>query len=74
MVTQSSDGGRRIRQRVSVGELVYGHFSVGELDLATLANAWHNVEAGCRHHKRIMTLQSCVDLSTRYGYLFFERV
>ena len=49
-----------------------GHFSVGELDLATLANAWHNVEAVCRQSKRITTLPTRHLLVFDTVYLFFS--
>ena len=42
--------------RVSAGELEPSNSVSEELDLATLANDWHNVEAGCRQYKRITTL------------------
>ena len=44
--------------RVSVGELEPSNSVSEELDLATLANAWHNVGAGCRQNKRNTTFSN----------------
>ena len=42
--------------RVSVEELETDNSVSEALDLATLANTRHNVEAGCRQYKQIVTL------------------
>ena len=44
--------------RVSVEELETNNSVSEALGLATLADAWHNVEAGCRQYKHIITLPS----------------
>ena len=44
--------------RVSVEELETDNSVSEALDLATFANAWHNVEVVCRQYKHIMTLPS----------------
>ena len=49
-----------------------GHVSVEELDLAALANAWHNVETGCRQSKRIPTPPTRHLLVFDTVYLFFN--
>ena len=42
--------------RVSVEELETDNYVSEALELGTLANAWHNVEAGRRRYKHVMTL------------------
>ena len=72
--------GRECQQRlrwisfliVSVGELEPSNSVSEELDLATLANAWHNVEAGCRQYKRITTLPTRHPPVYDTVYLYFN--
>ena len=43
-----------------------------ELDLATLATGWHNVEAGCRQYKLITTFPTRHPLVYDTVYMFFS--
>ena len=56
--------------RVSAGELEPSFSVSEELDLATLANAWPNAEAGCRQYKRVAALPARHPLVYDTVYLF----